>query len=169
MTPQQVEAYLGVLDRVRLDRREGKAATPADPLTAVPADLAAARSRGVNTEEFLWVKERILEAEGAAMTVRLNASVLAMLEKTLADLRARRADAADDASRKLIAEQTASFEAEAERVRRESREREPDSVRANMKTLEPFRARLATAHEAVDRLFLPAGGKEPARSPTSKP
>ena len=87
-----------------------------------------------------------------------------MLERTLADLRARRADAADEGSRKLLAEQIANFEAEAERVRRESREKEPDSVRANMKTLEPFRARLAAAHEALDRPLLPPAVKEPSRS-----
>ena len=139
-----------------------------DPLTSVPADVAAARARGLNTEEFLWVKERVLEAEAAAMTARLNASVLAMLDRTLADLRARKADAADEGSRKLVAEQMANFEGEAERVRRESREKEPDSVRANVKTLEPFRARLAAAHEALDRPLLPSAVKEPSRPAASK-
>ncbi len=134
----------------------------------MPADVAAARARGLNTEEFLWVKERVLEAEAAAMTARLNASVLAMLDRTLADLRARKADAADEGSRKLVAEQMANFEAEAERVRRESREKEPDSVRANVKTLEPFRARLAAAHEALDRPLLPSAVKEPSRPAASK-
>lgn len=169
VTPQQVETYLGVLDRVRLDRKAGKTPQTADPLTSVPADLAAARGRGVNTEEFLWVKERVLEAEAAAMTARLNASVLAMLDRTLAELRARRADAADDGSRKLIAEQIANFEAEAERVRREAREKEPDSVRANVKALEPFRARLAAAHEALDKPLLPSASKESTRVPAGKP
>jgi hypothetical protein len=168
VTPQQVEIYLGVLDRLRLDRKEGKTPPPSDPLTSVPADLAAARVRGVNTEEFLWVKERVLEAEGAAMTAHLNASVLAMLDRTLADLKARRADAADEGSRKLVGEQIANFEAEAERVRRESREKEPDSIRANMKTLEPFRARLTAAHEALDRPLLPPA-KEPTRTTAGKP
>jgi hypothetical protein len=169
ITPQQVETYLGVLDRVRLDRKAGKTPASSDPLTAVPADLAAARVRGVNTEEYLWVKERVLEAEAAAMTARLNASVLAMLEKTLADLKARRSDAADDGSRKLVAEQISNFEAEAERVRRESREKEPDSVRANVKTLEPFRARLSAAHEALDRPLLASATKEPTRTPPGRP
>lgn len=169
VAPQQVEVYLGVLDRERLDRKAGKAPLPSDPLTSVPEDLAAARARGVNTEEFLWVKERVLEAEAAAMTARLNASALAMLDKTLADLRARRADAADEGSKKLIAEQIANFGAEAERVRRESREKEPDSVRANVRTLEPFRVRLAAAHEALDRPLLPPAAKEPSRTSASRP
>jgi hypothetical protein len=168
LTSPQVETYLGVLDRVRLDRKAGKAPPPSDPLTSVPADLAAARARGVNTEEFLWVKERVLEAEAAAMTARLNASVLLMLDKTLAELRARKSDAADEGSRRLIADQIANFESEAERVRRESHEKEPDSVRANVKILEPFRARLSSAHEALDRPILPAATKEPSRFPAPK-
>lgn len=151
VTSAQVETYLSILDRVRLDLRGARPTPAGDPLTTVPADVAAARARGVNVEEFLWVKERVLEADAAAMTVRLNAAALALLERTLADLRARRSDAADEGSRKLLAEQTSQFEAEAERVRRESKLREPDSVRANMKTLEPFRARLAAAQEAVEK------------------
>ena len=170
LTPKQIETYLGVLDRVRLDRRAGKAAAPqaSDPLTSVPEDLAAARARGVNTEEFLWVKERVLEAEAAAMTARMNASVLAMLEKTIAELKARRADAADEGSRKLVAEQIANFEAEAERQRRESREKEPESVRANVRTLEPFHARLVAAHEALDRPLLPTPVRDAPRSVSAK-
>jgi hypothetical protein len=151
MTVAQVETYLSILDRVRLDLRGARPTPAGDPLTTVPADVAAARGRGVNVEEFLWVKERVLEADAAAMTARLNASALALLEKTLGDLKARRADAADDGSRKLLAEQTAQFEAEADRIRRESKLREPDSVRTNMKTLEPFRARLAATQEALEK------------------
>ena len=151
VTPAQVEAYLSILDRVRLDLRKARPTPAGDPLATVPADVAAARARGVNVEEFLWVKERVLEAEAATMTARLNASALAMLEKTLADLKDRRADAADEGSRMLLAEQTSQFEAEAERVRRESKVRESDAVRANMKILDPFRARLTAAQDAVEK------------------
>ena len=152
--------FLSVLDRVHLDRREEKPTPGGDPLSSVPADVAAARARRVNVEEFLWVKERVLEAEAANMTVRLNAAALAMLEKTLSDLKARRADAADEGSRKLLAEQTAQFEAEAERVRRESKVRETDAVRTNMKTLEPYRARLAAAQDALEKPLLKEAEKE---------
>jgi len=154
VTAAQVEMFLSVLDRVRLDLRDEKPTPGGDPLSSVPVDVAAARARRVNVEEFLWVKERVLEAEAATMTARLNASALAMIEKTLADLKARRADAADEGSRKLLAEQAAQFEAEAERVRRESRVRESDAVRSNMKTLEPYRSRLAAVQDAVDKPLL---------------
>ncbi|MGZ5427446.1 MAG: hypothetical protein ACXWFS_00405 [Thermoanaerobaculia bacterium] len=151
VTAAQVEMFLSVLDRVRLDLRGARPTPGGDPLSSFSADVAAARARGVNVEEFLWVKERVLEAEAATMTARLNASALTLLEKTLADLKARRTDAADEGSRKLLAEQTAQFEAEAERVRRESKVRESDAIRSNMKTLEPYRARLAAAQDALER------------------
>ena len=154
--------FLAVLDRVRLDQRGEKPTPGGDPLSSIPADVAAARARRVNAEEFLWVKERVLEAEAAIMTTRLNTAALALLEKTLADLKARRSDAADEGSRKLLAEQTAQFEAEAERVRRESKVRETDAVRSNMKTLEPYRSRLAAAQDALEKPLL----KEPEKKST---
>jgi hypothetical protein len=111
----------------------------------------------------------VLEAEAATMTARLNASALTMLEKTLSDLKERRADAADDGSRKLLAEQTSQFEAEAERVRRESKVRESDAVRANVKTLEPFRARLTAAQDAVDKPLIGEAEKNGPRTASRKP
>jgi hypothetical protein len=169
VTPAQVEVYLSILDRVRLDLRGARPTPAGDPLATLPADVAAARARGVNVEEFLWVKERVLEAEAATMTARLNASALAMLEKTLADLKERRADAADEGSRKLLAEQTSQFEAEAERVRRESKVRESDAVRVNVKTLEPFRARLTAAQDAVDKPLAGESEKGGPKTPSRKP
>ncbi|HSB62506.1 MAG TPA: hypothetical protein VLJ18_00010 [Thermoanaerobaculia bacterium] len=169
VTVAQVEMFLSVLDRVRLDRRGGKPTPGGDPLSSVPADVAAARARSVNVEEFLWVKERVLEAEAATMTARLNAAALAMLEKTLADLKARRADAADEGSRTLLAEQTAQFEAEAERVRKESKVRESDAVRSNMKTLEPYRSRLVASQDALEKPLLREAEKSAPGSASRKP
>ena len=79
VTVAQVELFLSVLDRVRLDLRGERPTPGGDPLSSVPADVAAARARRVNVEEFLWVKERVLEAEAATMTARLNASALTLL------------------------------------------------------------------------------------------
>jgi hypothetical protein len=61
----------------------------------------------------------------------------------------------------------ANFEAEANRTRRESREKEPESVRANLKTIEPFLARLETAGDVLDQP-LPRAAPAP-RSPSAGP
>ena len=67
-------------------------------------EVRAARSLSVPVDEYLWVRERILEAEAASLTAKLNADVLALLEKTLASLRERRSAAPDEASRRRLDE-----------------------------------------------------------------
>jgi hypothetical protein len=170
VTKAQVEAYLAVLDKAKLDRSRkpsGSVLAPGDPLDTESLDVAAARAKGWNAAEYLWVRERVLEAEAAGLGDRLMASHLAMLEKTLADLRSRRASAPDEGSRNLLDEQTANFEAEANRTRRESRERDPENVRANLKTIEPFLVRLEAAGDVLDQP-LPRGAAPP-RAPVPAP
>ena len=169
----QVEAFLGVLEKLKLDRGrkpEGSLVAPGDPRELESPDVAAARGRGLNVPEYLWVRERVLEAEAAALSERLMASHLSMLERTLAELKTRRTAAPDEGSRKLLSEQIASFEAEANRTRRESREKEPDSVRVNLKTIEPFLGRLDAAGGVLDQPVprAPASAHSPP-APASKP
>ena len=170
LTPAQVETFLKVREAtVRalaapggdapLEGEEGISGAS----EARAAEVRAARALGVPVEEHLWVRERVLEAEAAEMTAKLNADVLVLLEKTLASLRNRLPAAPDDASRRLLGEQIASFEAEAARVRREAAEKEPEPVRANLGVLAPYRARLsATADELAQVGGAPVS---PARVP----
>ena len=159
LAPDQVEAFL----KVRREAfRELSTMGPQAPLEGEEgisgasesraAEIRAARSLSVPVEEYLWVRERVLEAEAAAVTAKLNADILALLEKTLASLRERRAVAPDDPSRQILDEQIASFSAEAARVKREASEKEPESVRANMKVLEPFRAKLSAIADDLAQL-----------------
>jgi hypothetical protein len=173
LTKAQIDAYLGVLDRLKLDRSRRPASSliaPFDPLDLDSPDVVAARARGLNTAEYVWVRERVLEAEAADLGERLTASHLAMLERALAELKVRRAAAPDEGSKKLLSEQIANFEVEAARTRREARQKEPDSVRANMKSIEPYRARLEAAGDVLDlpvpRAAAPARTPSPAPSPS---
>lgn len=155
LTAAQVERFLKVREAAL--RAPAAPARPGDEgisgaTEARAAELTAARSLSVPVEEYLWVRERILEAEAAALTAKLNSDVLALLEKTLASLRERRPSAPDDASRKLLDEQIASFEAEAARVRVEAGEKEPDSVSANLKVLAPFRQKLSVVEEELSSM-----------------
>ena len=155
----QAETYTAVLERAvkslpaRPAEKPGDGTPSAladeDPLLA--PDLAAARSMKLDEEEFLWVRERVLEAEAAEMATRLNGDVLAMFDRTLADLRQRRATAADAGSRQLIDEQIATFEAEGARVRKEAAEPEPEQVRANARILQPYRGRIGALQAELDR------------------
>ena len=134
-----------------------------DAVDGVAPDIASARLQKASVEEYLWIKERILEAEAARMTARLDADVLEMLERTLADLRVTRTKASDEGSRTLLSEQIANFEAEAARTRREAREKEPESVRANLHILEPYRARLDALQDQIDSVLPAAGGSPKLR------
>jgi hypothetical protein len=157
---EQLERYLIVLETAAKASRpaEGAGGPGAGPASAlvdedplVAPDLAAARRTGFPEEEFLWIRERVLEAEASATNARLNAEVTAMLERTLADLRSRRAGAADAGSRQLLDEQIAGFETERTRLRAEASAPEPAAVRGNLKLLEPQRVRIAALQAELDR------------------
>lgn len=169
LTVAQVEAFLKVREatvrsasspggRAPLEGEEGISGAT----RARAAEMRAARQLGVPPEEYLWVRERILEAETATLTASLNADVLALVEKTLASLRGRRSSAPDEASRRLLDEQIASFGAEAVRVRREAGEKEPESIRANLKVLGPYRQKIAAISDELAELGAAAAAALPA-------
>lgn len=159
LTVAQIEAFLKVREatirsysspgaRAPLEGEEGISRAT----LARASEMRAARQLAVPPEEYLWVRERILEAEAATSTAKLNADILALLEKTLASLRERRPSAPDEASRQLLGEQIASFEAEAARVRREAGEKEPEAVRANLKVLGPYRHKISAIADELAEL-----------------
>ncbi len=155
---EQIERYITVLESAARAARPAEAAGAAqgppsaladeDPLVA--PDLAAARRLGFPEEEFLWIRERVLEAVASVLNAKLNTDVLAMLEKTLSDLRSRRPAAADSGSRQLVDEQISEFEAESARVRTEAAEPEPAQVRGNLRVIEPYRARIGALQADID-------------------
>jgi hypothetical protein len=165
--------YIAITTRA-LEGRKGRAGVPGglgDAIDSTAADVRVAHELSYNSEEFLWVKERVLEADAALDTARLNTDVLALLDRTLGELKTRRQEAPDEASRTLLSEQIGNFEAEAERTRREARRKEPDAVRANIKVLEPYRARLNGLQTEVERVARELGTakKSPANAtPTPK-
>lgn len=168
LTAAQVEAFLKVREAtVRVLATPGGAAPLegdegiSDATEARAAEIRAARSLSVPVGEYFWVRERILEAEAAAQTAKLNADVLGLLDRTLGSLRARRTSAPDDASRQLLDAQIASFEAEAARVRREAAEKEPEAIRANLKVLGSFRPKLSAIADELAALRLPPKPAEP--------
>ncbi|MBL8113264.1 MAG: hypothetical protein JNK60_10290 [Acidobacteria bacterium] len=167
LVPRQIEKYIEV--RTRATQRAERALPEppeqkglGDALFATPPDIEAARALGVNTEEYLWVKEKIHEAEGARLAAKLDADFIDLLTKNLATLAKRRAEAQDEPSRKLLSEQLATFENELARVKREQKELEPEDVRANMRILEPFRARLQPLEAETARL------RQRVRAPASE-
>jgi len=172
LATRQVDLYLKALEKLRAARGQNKSVPDTAPslgesLESTP-DVAVGRAVFGTAEEYLWTKERILEAEGAQLAARLSTDELALLSRTLADLKARREKAPDEGSRKLLTEQISNFEAEAERTSAESKEREPESVRANVRLLEPYRGRVAALEEEVRRVG-PAAAALASRTPSPAP
>lgn len=174
LTAAQVEKYLAVWKHVpeptpppglRATPYAGRTAALGDVTEAATPDVRVARDQGWSAGEYLWVRERILEAEAARTAAKLNADVLAMLEKTLADLKAHLGAATDEGSRTLLNEQIASFSDEAARVRREAAAHEPEAVRANLRTLEPFRGKLDAIRDQIDRVYAVVSGAPPPKRP----
>lgn len=168
VTRAQVEAYERVLgaavESMKAHPPQRSAGTSLGEGETAP-DVAAARRERIDPEEYLWVRERVLEAEASVATARLNSDAIAILERTLAELRLRRSAAADEGSRKLLDEQVGIFSGEVERLRREAREPEPPSVRENVKLLEPRRARL----EALEDEFRKLSSPPPSASTSTAP
>ncbi len=162
LQPKQVEMYLSVLSRLQsggqpTPRPGSKGAagllSPGEVPPDAPADIATAAAMGLNVEEYLWVRERVLDAEAALASAKLNQDMLAMLDRTIADIKARREVATDEPSRRLIEEQIASFTAERDRERREAAQREPESTEANMKLLLPQKEKLTALKREVSRML----------------
>ena len=172
LTAKQVEGYLAVwkhvpppvpAEAVRATPFAGRTAALGDVTDSMTPDVKVARDQGWSSGEYLWVRERVLEAEAARMTARMHEDALAMLERTVADLKARAASAPDEGSRTLLNEQVAEFSAEAARVRAESGVHESEPVRANMRALEPFRGRLDAIRDQIDRVYAVAAGANPPK------
>jgi hypothetical protein len=174
LSAKQVERYMAVWKHVpappsaetlRPTPFAGRVAALGDVTDSPTPDVKVALDQGWNEGEYLWVRERILEAEAAHTTARLNENVLAMLERTIADLETRAAAATDEGSRTLLKEQIAAFSDERARVRREGGEREPETVRANVRTLEPYRGKLDAMKSQIDRVWAVASGTPPRHEP----
>jgi hypothetical protein len=79
----------------------------ADMLTA---DIRAAKDLGYNTQEYLWVKEQILAASGAAMAEQMSHAMNASLDQAYDQARKALAEAKDEETKKMYAELVANYE-----------------------------------------------------------
>jgi hypothetical protein len=79
----------------------------ADFLTA---DIRAAKDLGYNTQEYLWVKQQILEASTAQMAEQFSASMAQNFDKAYAEARKAHDEATDEQSKKLYADVLAGYE-----------------------------------------------------------
>ncbi|HEY5611843.1 MAG TPA: hypothetical protein VIL97_11605 [Thermoanaerobaculia bacterium] len=79
----------------------------ADVLTA---DIRAAKDLGYNTQEYQWVKSKVLEASGAAMMAQATQATSAMMDASYAQMKKQYDEATDEATKKMLGEALAGYE-----------------------------------------------------------
>lgn len=79
----------------------------ADFLTA---DIRAAKDLGYNTQEYLWVKQQILEASTAQMAEQFSTAMAANFDKAYAEAKKAHDEASDEQTKKLYADVLAGYD-----------------------------------------------------------
>ncbi|MHB0971282.1 MAG: hypothetical protein ACYC7A_12980 [Thermoanaerobaculia bacterium] len=91
----------------------------ADLLTA---DIRAAQELGYNTAEYQWIKEKVLEASGSAMTQKMQQASTAMMDASYKQLKDAMDKAPDETTKKMYADMLANQEKAKQEMAQESKE-----------------------------------------------
>jgi len=147
LTEAQVRSYLASL-RAAESRREGKPAAPPPSASRADEDPGPAE-RGSHGEEFLWIRQKVLEAE-----MRLDERAAARREveidrKAAAALREASAASTDPSTRESLARQIADLERRASDRDREGRKPGDPSETANDALVSRLRRAIAEAELPV--------------------
>lgn len=101
------------------------------------ADIRAAKDLGFNTQEYLWVKTKIMEASTTAMTEKMSEAMNAQMEASYKQMKKAYDEAKDEQTKKMYAESLAGFE----KARQESAANAPQidpSVKYNRELLSHY-------------------------------
>ena len=74
------------------------------------ADIRAAKDLGYNSQEYLWVKQQILEASTAQMAEQFSNAMAENFDKAYAEAKKAHEEATDDQTKKLYADVLAGYE-----------------------------------------------------------
>lgn len=81
-----------------------------DAAEFLTADIRAAKDLGYNTQEYMWVKGKILEASAAAMTQKMTDAMSAQMDASYAQMKKSYDEAKDDQSRAMYKQMLDGFE-----------------------------------------------------------
>jgi hypothetical protein len=74
------------------------------------ADIRAAKDLGFNTQEYLWVKGKVLEASSAAMADKMTEAINAQMDASYQQMKKAHDEAKDETTKKMYADSLAGFE-----------------------------------------------------------
>jgi hypothetical protein len=124
------------------------------------ADIRAAKDLGFNTQEYLWVKTKILQASSSAMADKMGEAINAQMDASYQQMKKSHDEAKDDATKKIYAESIANYE----KARQEAaalKEQQDPSVAANRELISHYEdAMNALANEMEKYSDKPGEGKK---------
>ncbi len=136
----------------------------ADFLTA---DIRAANELGFNTAEYGWVKERVLEASGAAFTEQMQQSTNAMMEQGYVELKKQHDATTDPESKKALAGMLAEYEKNKKEMAAQQEQVEP-SVKYNRELLSKYESALNALATEMSKFEEKPGDAQKALEDMSK-
>jgi hypothetical protein len=74
------------------------------------ADIRAAKDLGFNTQEYLWVKQQVLEVSTAAMSQKFQETISANFDNAYAEAKKAHDEAKDEQTKKLYADMLAGYD-----------------------------------------------------------
>ncbi|HEV7922282.1 MAG TPA: hypothetical protein VGR02_15965 [Thermoanaerobaculia bacterium] len=94
----------------------------------VTADIRAAKDLGYNTQEYLWIKGKVLEASGAAMSEKVNAAMQSNIDASYAQMKKAYDEAKDETTKKAYADMLAGFDKQKQEMAAQKQQQDPALV-----------------------------------------
>jgi hypothetical protein len=169
----QVERYVAIQEKyVRRLRAGTEAASASDP----SLDERVAREEGLDPEEYLWIRGRVLDALLARRNERMGSSLSEFLRRDKADLERSLSGAKDPKTRALLEEQIRTIDGELAKASEREKPVADAALAANLHLVEPHVAKLEQLQAEVRRLrplgaakpSLPSSGDPPAAASSAR-
>jgi hypothetical protein len=141
LTDAQIDRFVRVRRAARgVWKSEGPRTPPPETTPRLRSDEEAARAVGVDPEEFVWVRARILEALVALDTSQVRSGAETTYARTIASLREASRRVKEQQTLRRMEEQIAGLERERGGLR--AGDKPPAAVAANARRVAPRRAEL---------------------------
>lgn len=107
----------------------------ADMMTA---DLRAAKDLGYNSQEYVWVKQQILEVSTTAMAEKMTEAMSANFDQAYDQAKKAHDEATDEATKKMYAEMLATYDQSRKEFAEQQKQNENSAVAHNRRLLAKY-------------------------------
>lgn len=104
----------------------------------VTADIRAAKDLGYNTQEYLWVKQQILEVSTSAMAEKMSEAMSANFEQAYQQAKKAHDEATDETTKKMYAEMLATYDQNRKELAEQQKQNENSAVAHNRRLLSKY-------------------------------